>query len=126
MRDHPHHGTEILGGEWGAKLTDPNIREKFVKSWQKILNDPLLWTSRTNYGADQHLLSKHVWPWAKHISISHDSYTCQKYPNTRPYPTQRLNEPNNFVASVVFENHTLTKECPKACRPKNHQDWKTC
>ena len=69
---------------------------------------------------------RYVWPWAKNNQISHDSYTCQKYPKTRPYPTKRLKGPNNFVASVVFENHELTKECPVKCRPKNHQDWKNC
>lgn len=68
----------------------------------------------------------YVWPWAKSIAISHDSYTCKSYPYTQAWPVQRINEPNNFVASVVQENHTLWQPCPKACRPKNHLDWKYC
>jgi hypothetical protein len=36
------------------------------------------------------------------------------YPNTQPFPTERLNETNNFVASVVKENVSLWVECPGA------------
>ena len=31
----------------------------------------------------------YVWPWARQISMSHDSYLCRFYPNTRPFPTKR-------------------------------------
>ena len=45
---------------------------------------------------------------------------------TKGFPTQRKNEPNNFVASVVSENHTLWEICPEECRPKDHLDWTHC
>ena len=77
-------------------------------------------------GEISQFIFRYVWPWAKKSSISHDAYTCKNYPNTRGFPTQRKNEPNNFVASVVAENHTLWKICPKACRPRNHLDWTHC
>ena len=69
---------------------------------------------------------RYVWPWAKDISIAHDSYLCKNYPFTKAFPTQRRNEPNNFVGSVVSENANLWQECPKECRPKNHLDWIHC
>ena len=69
---------------------------------------------------------RYVWPWAKRVSIGHDSYTCHSYPYTKGFPTQRKNEPNNFVASVVSENHTLWEICPEECRPKDHKDWTHC
>ena len=124
MRDHPHHKTEILGGEWGTKLN--LTRQNWAQTWQKAFNDPLLYSARNHYGADQNLLTKYVWPWVKNQAVSHDSYLCKKYPNTRPFPTRRPKGPNNFVASVVYENYSLTQECPKECRPKHHQDWLTC
>ena len=33
MRDHPHHDFEVLGGLWGSKVTDENIRLR----WKDIL-----------------------------------------------------------------------------------------
>ena len=69
---------------------------------------------------------RYVWPWAKDISIAHDSYLCKNYPFTKAFPTQRRNEPNNFVGSVVSENANLWQECPKECRPKDHLDWIHC
>ena len=124
MRDNPAHKTEILGGEWGTKLN--LTRQNWAQTWQKAFKDSLLYSGRSHYGADQNLLTKYVWPWVKNQAMSHDSYLCLKYPNTQPFPTKRLDGPNNFVASVVYENHTLTQECPKECRPMNHQDWLTC
>ena len=69
---------------------------------------------------------RYVWPWAKDISIAHDSYLCKNYPFTKAFPTQRRNEPNNFVGSVVSENANLWQKFPKECRPKNQLDWIHC
>ena len=33
MRDHIGHGTEILGGMWGVKLNNPDIRKKWTETW---------------------------------------------------------------------------------------------
>ncbi len=58
--------------------------------------------------------------------MGHDSYLCKKYLYSQPFPTQRKNEPNNFVAAVVNENNTLWRQCPWKCRPDDHKDWKYC
>jgi hypothetical protein len=58
--------------------------------------------------------------------MSHDAYLCANYPDTRPFPTERKNEPNNFVASVVNQGNVLWEECPERCRPKDHPEWLHC
>ena len=69
---------------------------------------------------------RYVWPWAKENSIAHDSYSCARFSYTKAFPTKRKMEPNNFVASVVAENHVLNQSCPKICRPRDHLDWEYC
>ena len=61
-----------------------------------------------------------MWPLSRGDAISHDSYLCQKYPDTQPFPTQRNIEHNNFFGAVVNDNWTLLDECPVECRPKDH------
>lgn len=126
MRDHPDQGTFILGSAWGTRLVRDSVREGWKNSWKKGMQDTLLWAKRNDYGPDQGFLAKHVWPWAKRLSLGHDSYLCHKYPYTRGFPTQRKKEPNNFMASVVNENNTLWKICPVKCRPATHKDWLHC
>ena len=45
---------------------------------------------------------------------------------TSPFPVQRENGTNNFVASVATSNDVLLTKCPLKCRPKDHQDWEYC
>ena len=40
----------------------------------KILNDPINVANRSEKGSDQEILSKYIWPWAKSISLQHDSF----------------------------------------------------
>ena len=74
----------------------------------------------------QNIFFRYIWPWGKWNAISHDSYTCQKFPRTQAFPTQRKLENNNFVASVIADNSMLQKTCPIKCRPKDHPDWEYC
>ena len=128
MRDHPAHNTPLLGASWGARLDteEQNVRHKWARAWDKILTDKLAWAPRGEKGPDQTVLQRHVWPWAKFVAMQHDSYTCHLYPHTIGWPTQRRNEPNNFVASVTSDNATLWTKCPKKCRRKGHMDWEYC
>ena len=126
MRDHPDHGVPMLGSAWGTKLNVEGVRQKWENSWEKAFHKRYLWARKDAWGPDQNFLENFIWPWAQNISIGHDAYHCEKFNFTRPFPTQRKNEPNNFVAAVVAENHTLWKTCPPACRPKSHPDWEHC
>ena len=69
---------------------------------------------------------RYVWPWSNNLSMGHDSHFCEKYPSTQPFPIERKNVFNNFVASVVKENMHIWDECPEKCRPVDHKDWIHC
>ena len=64
----------------------PNIREKWRRSWVKMLADPLCWAAPTFKGPDQEdccqhinhstimcfpqeLLTKYIWSWARHMAV---------------------------------------------------------
>jgi hypothetical protein len=57
MRDHPDHGTHILGSAWGWRYT-PATRAAWRTAWKRALKDRLAWAKRNDWGPDQNLLSK--------------------------------------------------------------------
>ena len=61
MRDHPGHNVSILGGLWGIKLQNEAIRREYTKAFNQLLDDPLVNTTRLEYGADQDVLLKYFW-----------------------------------------------------------------
>ena len=129
LRDHPSHGITILGSGWGARLGPQNstVRKLFKESFLKASHDFIFWAERDKWGPDQNFLNRYIWPWAHWSSISHDSYSCSKFPNTNAFPTRRETGPNNFVAAVVEVGVTLAEECPIDCLcPSGHKDWTSC
>ena len=93
MRDHPMHGTEILGGMWGARL-DTGHRDQLRGAMERLLASVSSHTRHTSSlilssvqdsaqgwrkGQDQTLLTKFVWPEVKEVSCVHDSYLCTVY-----------------------------------------------
>ena len=123
MRDHFKHKMPMLGGLWGARFTETAIRKKWDSAWQKILNESI-----DDYGGDQRMLRLYVWPWAKEDAMEHDSYSCNLFPNSIGFPTERKDEPENFVGSIVnfnVKNHLWTV-CPEECRRKDHPEWDHC
>lgn len=128
MRDHPAHSIEILGSGWGLNLGRHNstVRRTVVEAFKQAARDPLFWAARDAYGPDQGFLKRYLWPWGKWSALSHDAYTCQRFPRTSAFPTQREDGESNFVASVVEAKDVMRQECPESCRPKDHKDWKLC
>ena len=131
MRDHPSHSAYMMGGTWGAKVS--NERKSFSQAFKKLFKDGLAYIPREKGGGyDQIALVRYVWPWAKKVALSHDAYTCHKFSNTSPFPTRRLEGTvGNFVGSVVSLNHSIGSQedlwaCPKKCRPRDHPDWTFC
>ena len=61
MRDHPYHDTSILGGMWDVKLHKKTIKEKFTNSFNQLLRDPLVNSTRLTHGPDQVALTKYFW-----------------------------------------------------------------
>jgi hypothetical protein len=79
LRDHVNHCIVMNGGMWGAvKGVLPNMKDLV-----------LAWSSRDEYMADLHFLESKVWPEIKDKQLAHDSYCCDRYPNTKPFPTRR-------------------------------------
>ncbi|KAJ8600316.1 hypothetical protein CTAYLR_000622 [Chrysophaeum taylorii] len=121
IRDHPNHDRPLNGGLWGGtKRCVPGIKRK--------ISD---FSNRATYGGDLQFLNSVVWPLVKHDHLSHDAYTCLKYPNTRPFPTQR--PPNYQHVGQVFNaqdeprmadinGFIRGRQIPKPCR--KHPDWK--
>ena len=76
---------------------------------------------------DLDFLNQVVWPRraVKESQMSHDAYTCHKYPNAKPFPTQR---PPDFqhVGQVFFgdgrprqddiTSFMLNVHAPRQCR----------
>lgn len=119
MRDHPYHWIHILGGMWGGSNKDLNLTTNIRSN---------IITIGGNYwdrGFDQDVLYRTIYkPYSKDILV-HDSYQCIKYNDSLPFPTRRNKTEfvgANFPDSISY----ILPECPKVCRPKDHQDWLYC
>ena len=105
----------------GVKRAVPDM-ESLVKGW----------SNRKAYMGDLDFLNQKVWPRpsVRRSQLSHDAYTCHKYPNARPFPTQRADD-YQHVGQVFFgDGHTrqddinsfmLGKKVPAQCR--GHPSW---
>ncbi|XP_047479639.1 uncharacterized protein LOC125032515 isoform X2 [Penaeus chinensis] len=129
LRDHPFHGIPVMGGLWGARwdLKTHNVSE-FRKNLTGV-RSAMIKEAKGKFkkGADQHILGKVLYPKTKGDVMSHDSYYCKVFPDGfRPFPIQR--EGGHYLGNYMNQpNLLLVKSaCPKACRPKNHQDWTYC
>ena len=47
------------------------------------------WEERDAYMDDLRFLEKAVWPDIENQQMSHDSYCCDRFKNTKPFPTRR-------------------------------------
>lgn len=117
MRDNPAHVTHILGGMWGARNTNDNLKE-MQEMRQKILDGGSSWFK----SFDQLLLSRIVWPIAKSNMVAHDSFLCQAFEGTKPWPSKR----SNFTFVGDMEGLYIRQTCPEECRPLDHKDWIYC
>ena len=124
MRDHASHQMPMMGGMWGTRLTQPGVRQKWRSAWQRMRTDSVITVGRYSY--DQSMLELYVWPWARDDSLEHDSYTCHIFPRSVGFPTERRDEPENFVGNAVSENSHLWRICPLQCRRKGQPDWQYC
>lgn len=132
MRDHPYHGTAILGGMFGIRQDSYERKKLRLKEFTKIITD---FGREWKKGADQSALSAIVAPHVGGDSLVHDSYLCTAvyltgthpvaFPSKRPDPVlpSEIKLPN-FVGNRG--NDQIDKECPVECRPVDHKDWKFC
>ena len=57
MRDHPQHGTEILGGTWAYRASAGG-RRRWLDTWRNILWDSSAWGGKDKVWRDQEILTK--------------------------------------------------------------------
>lgn len=93
IRDHPNHDRGLNGGMWGGTKG----AFKAVGSLEELIHTH----PKGAYGADLDFLCNILWPLVLGDQISHDSWTCERYPNSKPFPTRR---PEWQHVGQVFEN----------------------
>ncbi len=125
MRDHFEHAVPILGGLWGVKL---NQERSWIKNISQYLLTPDAVRCYTGAG-DQTFLEDYIWPRASiynKITLEYDSFHCEKYSNSLPYPTRK--ESNTSFIGCRRPNCTRDEHppCPEKCRPADHLDWIWC
>lgn len=87
MRDHPLHGTEILGGMWGC-------RNGILKGMKNMIID---YTKGDFWQVDQNFLKEKIYPIVKNDLFVHDSYLTYN-DNKKPFPSERINQ--EFIGDV--------------------------
>lgn len=83
MRDHPYHGTEILGGMFGIKKNSVPKLDELLENYNK----------NNFWQVDQNFLREKIYPQIINNCIVHDPFFEKK-----PFPTKRIN--NEFVGEV--------------------------
>jgi hypothetical protein len=93
MRDHVNHCLPINGGMWGAVHGGVSNIETKVREWD----------DRNGYGADLRFLENVIYPdLPTQDVLAHDSYCCERYAHTRPFPSKRF--PNYQHVGQVFDS----------------------
>jgi hypothetical protein len=119
VRDHRNHCQKMSGGLWGGtKGAIQDMKGKITK-WE-----------RDAYMEDILFLQNMIWPEINEKHIAHDAYCCKRFPNTRPFPTQRypnyqhvgqvfseFNEPRMADINGRTRNVSIPVECQK------QSDW---
>lgn len=96
MRDHPAHARPINGGMWGGVRGALSGMSRLIANWSAV--------PESGYGADQDFLGLRVWPLVEFDQMAHDSYSCERFRNSRGFPTPR---PDNFMhVGQVVRTHT--------------------
>ena len=84
IRDHVNHCSRPMnGGLWGA-----------VKNAIPFMNESLQsWSKKDAYADDLDFLQEKIWPRVKKFHLAHDSYCCDRFKHTVPFPSKR---PENY------------------------------
>jgi protein O-GlcNAc transferase len=87
MRDHPYHGTPILGGMWGVKFPKLKDLTKWIDSY----------TKGEFWQVDQNFLKEVVYDEVREDCIVHDEFF-----ENRPFPSKR--EGKEFVGMAYDQD----------------------
>ncbi|RNA07108.1 hypothetical protein BpHYR1_028042 [Brachionus plicatilis] len=127
MNYNPYHAAAILGGMWGLKTHLDRLGSKFIFNQivDKIFSKKFNPNSKSPKGYDQVFLATSVYDYIIYSSLEHDSYLCNFFPTSKPFPTRRIG--NCFVGCIGSCNQSAVfYPCPRECRPKNHSNWIYC
>ena len=81
VRDHPNHQRLLNGGMWGATRRSQIHGKVEMLARQYFDHDA--------YGADLDFLAADVAPLVEREVLAHDSYSCELFAGSRPFPTKR-------------------------------------
>lgn len=98
MRDHSHHGTEILGGMWGC-------RNGILFGIDDLINN---YPKDNLYQIDQKFLKDVIYPKIYDNVLVHDDFVRPNiyyHPNTKSFPSNR--KYNEYVGAPYDENDIL-------------------
>ena len=61
-------------------------------------------------------------------STTHDSFNCNKFGDSSPFPSMRSKHRVYVGCKHCCEKDVspIEKKCPLSCRPKEHMDWEYC
>lgn len=83
IRDHPSHsGYPLSGGLWGGSPS--GIRDILRRPWKDIM-----YGFRPDYFQDMSFLINVIWPRMKDQFYCSDSFSCDKYASSHPFPIPR-------------------------------------
>jgi len=97
MRDHPYHGTQILGGMWG-------IKQGCLPEFGQLMS---VWNAEDRWQTDQDFLKAEVYPRVVHNSMVHDEFFSIE-PHRRNFPTPRAG--CDFVGQVFEADGSTPQE----------------
>jgi hypothetical protein len=102
VRDHPYHcPTTVLGGFWGARRAGVSFVGQLISDWT-------LRKRVDKYEDDQFFLLNAVWPRVQHSLYTHDSYCCEKFKGSHPFPIQRKDDGEH--CGQIFDEHDRPKQ----------------
>lgn len=83
IRDHPSHASyAVSGGLWGGKAKE--LRNILRRSWIDLMRG-----ASSEYLEDMNFLNKIIWPKVQEHAYCSDSVSCDRWPNSYPFPVQR-------------------------------------
>jgi len=124
MRDKRYHNVPVLGGMWCFRpQQDTAPSYKIIGNIVTKSNVLLRAGGMVPRAFDQKLLEEEMWPLVKHNVVQHDSFYCESFTGSVPFPTRRK---NYYVGCVRDCSEKDIEECPVTCRPNSHKDWTFC
>jgi len=101
IRDHPSHAAyAVSGGLWGGKTVE--LRDILRKSWVDVMRG-----LERDYFRDMSFLNEIIWPRVKQHSYCSDSVSCDRWPNSYPFPVKRRGSEH---VGEVYDEHDVGRD----------------